>query len=723
MPYDCLDSSVELPAALVGSVVECRPIQRADSLGILRTTWQILSIRSDKNTPDREDAATACLQNAITAPRLLMLFHQFSQPQPEVFAPPAITQPMSMDPSGHYGSSLGVPIYVGPQLPQSMMAMGPPGAYQGSLPLPSLSRPREMLPLAPHPPRYTPGPLMGHPFMEHSPGVLPGPHVGYPAHACAYPGPRPLDAPAPGILSGLPVPPMAARGLAPGMMPGLGPLHPLGMPPATAPGMHLPMPYGPPAIPGLAQRQQQAALEGVFAQGILSAPGLVSREVAMGLDTAVLHYGRAAGPAASPPVDAAVVSVGPAVGPFEATSPFTPSRERRLSDSHAEPQTPPSQQYTITSLDHLSLTGDPKDQRRTAAGEWPFFQTPQLHRVPFATLDLDSYEDRNNALMQLQAFDPADKENAPVFPNLPEFREKRLPRKAFASPAAVGLASPSGRMFLSPGSYRDARHTSIEFTAAVKEWLLRKFVPRPSAAKPRPYRAVDLAIGRGGDLAQWDKAHCAYLVGVTSSPASVEECRNKLLGRDTEMEADFVCLDVTAEDFGLPEKLQAATFEVVAMFHCLERVFDTEGRARRAIATAAQLLKRGGHLLVLTNDAEVIQRRIAQHGPRFENGAFRFAFHGDTKQLSRGAFGLEYVLDCEESAGPRTYIVPRDMVQALCREAGLEPLPQDHGMFNFEDVASYIEKSASKGHLWRDLPLEDRELVAFWATMVFQKAA
>jgi len=126
------------------------------------------------------------------------------------------------------------------------------------------------------------------------------------------------------------------------------------------------------------------------------------------------------------------------------------------------------------------------------------------------------------------------------------------------------------------------------------------------------------------------------------------------------------------------------------MFFCLEQAFQSEPKARRAIANAAHLLKPGGRLIILTNDAE---------------------------------FGVEYALEDDDASPLRTFAVPKDALRGLCRQEGLEPLPQDHGMFNFADVASYIEKSVSKGHLWRDLPTEDRELVSLWATAVFEKAA
>ena len=106
---------------------------------------------------------------------------------------------------------------------------------------------------------------------------------------------------------------------------------------------------------------------------------------------------------------------------------------------------------------------------------------------------------------------------------------------------------------MSPGQLVEASpqgsRTYPEFAGAVKEWLLRKFVPRPSAAKPRPYSAVDLSVGRGGDLGRWDKSKCAYLVGVGATAAAVEECRRRMAPQhETEMETEFVCCNVLKED-------------------------------------------------------------------------------------------------------------------------------------------------------------------------------
>ena len=94
---------------------------------------------------------------------------------------------------------------------------------------------------------------------------------------------------------------------------------------------------------------------------------------------------------------------------------------------------------------------------------------------------------------------------------------------------------------------------------------------------------------------------------------------------------------------------------------------------------------------------------------------------GDSKALADGGFGLQYTLDYQDSPAEPTYVVPKDTLLSLCQANGLEPLVHEHGTFNFHDVATYIEKSTSKGHLWRQLPTEHRELVGFWSTYVFQK--
>eukprot|EP00668_Euglena_longa_P002215 GGOE01002560.1.p1 GENE.GGOE01002560.1~~GGOE01002560.1.p1 ORF type:complete len:1214 (+),score=257.79 GGOE01002560.1:274-3642(+) len=707
MPYDCLDSSVELPAALVGSVVECRPLQKQDSMGMMQTTWQILSIRSDKNTPDREDVATACLQNNITCQRLLMLYHQFSQPQPEVFTGPPVPQAgvmPHMDPTmGHYSPTLGMPIYVGSHLPPGVM---------GPLP-PSMARPYDMMPstsmLVP------PGSMYGTPSMSamHSSmmGPMPNPMAGAPTFPSQTPLPygRPFpmgaamdNVPAPGILSTIPIngrPVVTSMALLPPTTSAMAPM-----------AMHLP--HGQHAIP---TTQPQGILY-QSSEGLAVGP---VRDRSFDMDSAVVQYFRTSSPPL-PPADSVLVTVGPTISRFEPEA-GTPERGRRNSDGQqsGEPCTPPDQHYHVSGMDHLSLTSDPKDTHR--AGGWPFFQTPQVQRAPFSSLDFDSHEDRNHALLRMRAFDPSEKENAP-HSNLQEVESEE--KGSSVTKHSMQAMSPASRVTLSPAfreSLATPKASHRDFLLAVKEWVLRKFVPRPSAAKPRPFNAVDMAIGCGADLPHWDKARCSYLVGLTTDEHSIKECGERTQSRESEMEMDFLSLDFCSEHFRLPDTAKVNKFEVVGMFFCLERAFQSEAKARQAIANAASLLKKGGHLLVLTNDAEVIQKRVAQCGPRTENAVHRLSVQADMAQLAQDAYGVEYSLEYEGSPSQRTFIVPRETLVGLCRDHGLETLPQDHGMFNFEDVASYIEKSVSKGRVWRDLPVADRELVTLWSTAVFQK--
>eukprot|EP00667_Euglena_gracilis_P000691 EG_transcript_691 len=699
MPYDCLDSSVELPAALVGSVVECRPLQKQDSMGMLQTTWQILSIRSDKNTPDREDVATACLQNSITCQRLLMLYHQFSQPQPEVFTGPPITQGGIMSHGDPYSPTLGMPIYVGSHLPPGVM---------GPLP-PPVARPYDALPSSPmlaHSPMYGPVPVSA---MQPS-------MMGPSSNAPVYPTQAPLlygrpipvgmtmdsvNLPAPGILSTIPVngrPVVTSMAMLPASA-----LNPV--------GVHLP--YGPRPVP-LPPTMQPPGIMHQPSEGLAVGP---ARERSFDMDSAVVQYFRNTSSPPLPPVDSALVTVGPTIRRSEPEV-GTPEKESREGQPSSEPCTPPDQHYHISGMAHLSLTSDPKDAHR--AGGWPFFQTPQVQRAPFSSLDFDSHEDRNHAVLRMRAFDPSEKENAPLS-NAQEMESTE--KGGSVTKPSRGNLSPASRITLSP-VFREslgAKTTHRDFLMAVKEWVLRKFVPRPSAAKPRPFSAVDLAIGCGKDLPHWDKARCSYLVGLTTDECCTNECRDRAQSRESEMETDFLSLDFCSEQFSLPDTIKTQKFEVVGMFFCLERAFQSEAKARRAIANAASLLKKGGHLLVLTNDAEVIHKRVAQRGARMENAVYRLSVRGDVAQPPHSAFGIEYSLEYEGSSSERSFVVSRETLIALCREYGLETLPQDHGMFNFEDVASYIEKSVSKGRVWRDLPAEDRELVTLWATAVFQK--
>mmetsp|Transcript_142342 Transcript_142342/g.248214 ORF Transcript_142342/g.248214 Transcript_142342/m.248214 type:complete len:653 (-) Transcript_142342:240-2198(-) len=416
------------------------------------------------------------------------------------------------------------------------------------------------------------------------------------------------------------------------------------------------------------------------------------------------------------------------------------------------PQTPPSQQYRISPMAIVrgSRTSDPRERKELKAGtvspergDRPLFQTPQAVRAPFGSPDFD-YHRENRPVLPERAYDPAEKENTPSKSNSPAqpvdkqlyFTKARSPildaDEIIRTPSghrgtADGVwdhATPGSRVSLTPGgSHREhGSRTYADLTHAVQEWLLRKFVPRPSAAKPRPYQAVDLGVGRGVDLAKWDKSKCSYLLGVCTTQAGVDLCKSRLKSRDSEMEADFICVDPTTGAVPVPATVKRPTFDIVGIFGGLEQAFVSEARARQMIANAASLLKKGGQLLVITNDSEAIQERVVNVGRSIENDVFKFSFSGDSRQLAdEGGYGLEYSLKYDDAPPGLVFVVPKETLRRLCAEHGLEPLPHDHGCFNFQDVASYIEKSASKGHVWRELPGEHRELVSLWGTYVFQK--
>ena len=78
----------------------------------------------------------------------------------------------------------------------------------------------------------------------------------------------------------------------------------------------------------------------------------------------------------------------------------------------------------------------------------------------------------------------------------------------------------------------------------------------------------------------------------------------------------------------LPEKVPRKKFDIVAMFFSLETAFGTPETAQRVMGTAASLLKKDGHLLLITNDGDVIQNHVVNKGRTCTTPLFRFSFDG-----------------------------------------------------------------------------------------------
>lgn len=208
---------------------------------------------------------------------------------------------------------------------------------------------------------------------------------------------------------------------------------------------------------------------------------------------------------------------------------------------------------------------------------------------------------------------------------------------------------------------------------------------------------LDVACGKGGDMAKYRAGRIAHYVGVDIAKGSVEDAidrynaegDNERRTKPFPFTARFLAGDCFATDLAshLPIGLH---FDVVSCQFAIHYAFESEGRARQALRNMASRIQPGGHLIGTTVDADVLAAKLrASHASptpgEFSNKHYRVVidpeFVGEGKlarALERCPFGVRYRFMLEGSVGDKEaggvpeWVVSRPVIAALAEAEGLK---------------------------------------------------
>ena len=297
------------------------------------------------------------------------------------------------------------------------------------------------------------------------------------------------------------------------------------------------------------------------------------------------------------------------------------------------------------------------------------------------------------------------------------------------SRAAAQVASVASHYNAVPQRGREWRSTDSaiknlrSYNNWVKSTLIQKFSPSeeddaglndvgpgPQHGSPRQHdgrpglKVLDIGCGKGGDLQKWDKApqRVELYVGVDPAAVSIEQAE----GRYSEMRrrsrrpvfhADFNVKDCYGEWLGeipiirevgiseeVPSRWQQGGFDVVSMMFCLHYAFESEEKARGMLRNVAGALKKGGRLIGVTPDSDVLKEKIAgfqlkDAAPAKEplewgNSLYKVRFPPGTPMDGRfkPPFGWKYSYYLEEAVELPEFVVPWEAFRALAEDVNLE---------------------------------------------------
>jgi len=187
-------------------------------------------------------------------------------------------------------------------------------------------------------------------------------------------------------------------------------------------------------------------------------------------------------------------------------------------------------------------------------------------------------------------------------------------------------------------------------------------------------RLLDLACGRGGDIAKWCDARIKEVVGLDVSKHSIEEAKERYKNAGSPYNYTFAQHDVSQGY--VCDRL----FDVVSCMFALHYFFGTERDAQRLMQTVASNLKPGGYFIGIVPDALRVNERI-KHGP-FDNGFMRVQALWEGKPA---CFGSKYVCNIcgTVTAGSQVpeFLVYGSVLEKVASMHGLTPVPIHNPMF------------------------------------------
>lgn len=188
-------------------------------------------------------------------------------------------------------------------------------------------------------------------------------------------------------------------------------------------------------------------------------------------------------------------------------------------------------------------------------------------------------------------------------------------------------------------------------------------------------RLLDLACGRGGDIAKWITLGIKEVVGLDISKESIEEAQRRYVSAGSPFNYTFTHQDVCAG------YLDGKPFDIVTCMFAMHYFFDTEAHALSLFHTASSNLKLGGVFVGIVPDALQINEYI-KHGP-FDNGMMQVCALWAGQPA---CFGSKYACTIQGTVTERSivheYLVYGSVLEKIALLYGMEPVPIHHTFFD-----------------------------------------
>lgn len=245
---------------------------------------------------------------------------------------------------------------------------------------------------------------------------------------------------------------------------------------------------------------------------------------------------------------------------------------------------------------------------------------------------------------------------------------------------------------------------------------------------------LDVACGKGGDLAKWQKAEVKQYVGVDVVESSLQQAWKRyteLKGVNGGFAATFICADCFAESMRalVAGHAPLGGFDICSCQFALHYSWSSMARARAALANVAALLKPGGHFIGTMPDADVILSKLRKTtSGEFGNKLYKVTFDKHQKanalRCAKEPFGLQYEFHLEDAVNHcPEWLVSFNELKNLAQQYGLELVLKKnfHEFVNEHkqghDLAGLMHKLGAHGTISPD----EWDCVSIYLVFVFRK--
>jgi len=210
----------------------------------------------------------------------------------------------------------------------------------------------------------------------------------------------------------------------------------------------------------------------------------------------------------------------------------------------------------------------------------------------------------------------------------------------------------------------------------IKRHLLRVFAKDAN-------RLLDVACGRGGDLAKWDACGVKHVLGLDISPREIEEARRRYCEGSFRPQCDFQeCSTLTSHPWTF------GAFDVVTCMFALHYFCSSEDVVTHIFNQISSSLNPGGVLIITVPDGKKVVEAI--HHPITSSFLKLTSLWTGTPR----PFGCAYICDMKDtvtSGGSIEYLVDTATILRIAHSVGLEPIsryndPQLDAVFDPHDA-------------------------------------